>query len=176
MMITFLYDCELFKELQKYGSVHIIGSYRMDMMVWNDLDIYVENTEMSLTKLYELTDFITKNFHPTWYEAKEEVWDSKKVWFQGFETMMIGELWNFDICFFDKGKIENAIHYCDRIATKATNKQKEIIIEIKKSLIEKDLYSFEKYRSVDVYKAVTEMNITNIEEFLSKYDINKYRD
>lgn len=172
----FLYDCELFTELQKYGNVHIIGSYRMDMMAWNDLDIYVENTEMSLTKLYELTALITKNFHPTWYEAKEEVWDGKKIWFQGFETMMTGELWNFDIWFFDKDKIENAIHYCDMIAAKATNKQKEIIVEIKKALIDMDLYSFEKYRSVDVYKAVTEMNITNIDEFLNQYNIINDRD
>lgn len=90
--------------------------------------------------------------------------------------MMIGELWNFDIWFFDKDKIENAIHYCDMISAKATNKQKEIIIEIKKALIEKDLYSFEKYRSVDVYKAVTEMNITNIDEFLNQYNIINDRD
>lgn len=39
-----------------------------------------------------------------------------------------------------------------------------------------NLYSFEKYRSVDVYKAVTEMNITGINEFLSKYNIDKYRE
>lgn len=172
----FLYDCGLFKELQKYGNVHIIGSYRMDMMAWNDLDIYVENTEMSLAKLYELSSCITKKFEPTWYEAKEEVWDNKKVWFQGFETMMTGELWNFDIWFFDKEKITNTINYCDMICAKATKKQKEIIVEIKKALIDLNLYSFEKYRSVDVYKAVTEMNITSIDEFLNRYNINTHRE
>lgn len=172
----FLYNCGLLKELQKYGKTDIIGSYRMDMMAWNDLDIYIENTNMSLDKLYELSTFIIKNFQPTWYEAKEEIWDGKKVWFQGFETMMTGELWNFDIWFFDKDKIDNTIRYCDMIAAKATNRQKEIIVEIKKALIDMNLYSFEKYRSVDVYKAVTEMNITGINEFLSKYNIDKYRD
>lgn len=172
----FLYDCGLFNELQKYGKVYIIGSYRMDMMAWNDLDIYVENTEMSLDKLYELTAFITAKFHPTWYEAKEEVWNKKRVWFHGFETMMTKELWNFDIWFFDKEKIANTINYCDMISAKATKMQKEIIIEIKKALIDMNLYSFEKYRSVDVYKAVTEMNITSIDEFLSKYDIDIHRD
>lgn len=172
----FLYDCGLFEELQKYGNTHIIGSYRMDMMAWNDLDIYIENTNMSLEKLYELSTFIIKNFHPTWYEAKEEVWDDRKVWFHGFETMITGKLWNFDIWFFDKEKIYETVYYCDMIAAKATEKQKEIIVEIKKALIEKDLYSFEKYRSVDVYKAVTDMNITSIDEFLREYNINKNRD
>lgn len=172
----FLYDCGLYRELEKYGNTHMIGSYRMDMMAWNDLDIYVENTNMSLEKLHELSTFIIKNFHPTWYEAKEEVWDEKNVWFQGFETMMTGELWNFDIWFFDSDKIDATIHYCDMITAKVTEQQKKIIVDIKKALIERDLYSFEKYRSVDVYKAVTEMNITSIDEFLNKYDINKHRD
>lgn len=58
----FLYECGLFEELQKYGNTHIIGSYRMDMMAWNDLDIYVENTNMTLEKLYELSTFIIKKF------------------------------------------------------------------------------------------------------------------
>lgn len=90
--------------------------------------------------------------------------------------MMTGELWNFDIWFFDKGKIENTINYCDMIAAKATNEQKEIIVNIKKSLIEKDLYSFEKYRSVDVYKAITEMKITGVDEFINQYNIINDRD
>lgn len=45
----------------------------MDMMAWNDLDIDVENDKMSLDKLYSLTDYIIKTFHPVWYEAKQEL-------------------------------------------------------------------------------------------------------
>lgn len=36
-----LYDFGLLGELEKYGSAHPIGSYRMDAMAWNDLDIDV---------------------------------------------------------------------------------------------------------------------------------------
>ena len=39
----FLYDCGLLEELKKYGNPHIIGSYRMDLMACNDLDIDIEN-------------------------------------------------------------------------------------------------------------------------------------
>jgi len=38
-----LYDMGLLCELKKYGTPHIIGSCRMDMMAWNDLDIDIEN-------------------------------------------------------------------------------------------------------------------------------------
>ena len=57
-----LYEFGLLKKIEEIGNAHIIGSYRMDMMVWNDLDIDVENDAMSLDRLYELSAFITNTF------------------------------------------------------------------------------------------------------------------
>lgn len=87
-----LYEFGLLDKLKKIGNAYIIGSYRMDMMAWNDLDIDIENQDMSQKKLYELTAFIIERFHPLWYEGKEEINDKgKKVWFLGFETTITGE-------------------------------------------------------------------------------------
>lgn len=98
-----LYECGLLKRLRQIGAVHIVGSYRMDMMAWNDLDIDIENDSMSLEAMYDLSAFITSAFHPMWYETKEETDDDgKKVWFHGFKTIVDGELWNVDLWFFDK--------------------------------------------------------------------------
>ena len=166
-----LYEFGLLKKLEEIGVPHIIGSYRMDMMAWNDLDIDVENNGMSLEKLYALSSFILNTFHPTWYEAKEEInEDGKRVWFHGFETMITGELWNVDLWFFDREAICNAESYCDKIAEKASKNQKEIIVGIKEELIARDIYSFEKYKSLDVYKAVLENGVTNINEFLTLFE------
>lgn len=55
------------------GKAHIIGSYRMDMMAWNDLDIDIENDAMSLDKIYELSTFIINTFHPVWYEPCKRI-------------------------------------------------------------------------------------------------------
>lgn len=173
----FLYDCGLLDELKKYGEVHMIGSYRMDMMAWNDLDIDVDNAGMSQEKLYQLTSFIVDKFHPTWYEAKQEInADGGTVWFHGFETMITGELWNFDIWFLNKAKIEDTAQYCDAIAQKTSPEQKARIVAIKEALINKNMYSFEQYRSVDVYKAVVGMGISDIDEFLRRYDVERDRD
>ncbi len=173
----FLYDCGLLDELKKYGEVHMIGSYRMDMMAWNDLDIDVDKAGMSQEKLYQLTSFIIDKFHPTWYEAKQEInAEGDTVWFHGFETMMTGELWNFDIWFLDKAKIEDTVQYCDAIAQKASPEQTSKIVKIKEALINKNMYSFEQYRSVDVYKAVIGMGISGIDEFLRRYDVERDRD
>lgn len=167
-----LHQCGLLKELNKCGCPHTIGSYRMDMMAWNDLDIDVENDEMSLEKLYSLSDYIVKTFHPVWYEAKQELTDENKtVWFHGFETLVEGQLWNIDIWFFDKETIEKAEQYCDSITRQVSDmpELKQRIISIKQELIARKLYSFEKYTSMDVYNAVLKQNITNIDDFLAIY-------
>lgn len=168
----FLYERGLLEELKKYGQPHIIGSYKMDMMAWNDLDIDIENDNMSKEKLYELTSYIIKNFEPTWYEAKEEINEAgKRVWFQGFETMISGELWNFDLWFFDKETISEAEAFCDDIIHKVGDSKelKDIITKMKEELIKRGMYSFEQYRSVDVYRAVLEHKIYDVDSFIDNY-------
>jgi len=167
-----LYDCGLLDELNKYGTPHIIGSYRMDMMAWNDLDIDIENEKMSLDKLYHLSQFIINRFHPTWYEAKEEINSKNKtIWFQGFEALIENELWNVDLWFFDKDTIRLAEEYCDRIVrqVKELPKSREQIIQLKKELIAHKLYSFDQYTSTDVYNAVLNQHIVDVENFLANY-------
>lgn len=165
-----LYELGLFDKLKEYGQPHIIGSYRMDMMAWNDLDIDIENDAMCIDKLYQLSEYIIRTFKPSWYEAKEEkTADGKTVWFHGFETSITGELWNVDIWFLDKDSIKKAERYCDDLAEKTDDVQKEQIIKIKQELIRRGLYSFEKFTSMDVYSAVTENGITNADEFLKLF-------
>ena len=87
--------------------------------------------------------------------------------------MIDGQLWNVDIWFFDKPKIEAATFYCDSIVQLTTAEQKRQIVAIKEELIRRGLYSFESYHSIDVYKAVTELEITTPEQFLNEYHIQR---
>lgn len=166
-----LYNFGLLNELKNYGTPYIVGSYAMDLMVWNDLDIYVSNEFMSTEKLYELTCFILNTFCPVWYEAKKDIVDGKIAWFHGFETEVLSELWNIDIWFFDNETITNTIEFCNRIKAQAdTDETKRMAaINIKQALIENEQYGFGKYTSMDVYKAVFEMGITNYDEFINTY-------
>ena len=156
--------------LRPLGTPHVIGSYRMDMMAWNDLDIDIENEGMSLAKLHRLTGDILEIFHPAWYEAKEEVTaEGKTVWFHGFEAVVDGALWNVDLWFFDRETIAEAERYCSRIAGAASARQREQILAIKRGLLDRDLYAFDKFRSMDVYRAVLEERVGDIDEFLERY-------
>ena len=165
-----LYEFGLFDELKKIGVPHVIGSYRMDMMVNNDLDIDVENDEMSLEKLYDLTAFVLKTFHPVWYEAKEEVNnEGVTVWFHGFEFQIEEDLFNVDVWFFNRATIMKVENYCDKIASQSTTEQKAVIISLKHELISRGLYRFDKYTSMHVYEAVLEKHVTDIDGLLNLY-------
>lgn len=165
-----LYEHGLLDMLRAIGTPHVVGSYQMDMMAWNDLDIDIENDGMDLPKLYRLTGQILETFRPLWYEAKEECTpEGKTVWFHGFEAIVGGELWNVDLWFFDRETIEAAERYCDNISRTASAAQKGQSISIKKGLLARGLYSFEKFHSTDVYRAVLELGIQNTDEFLERY-------
>lgn len=167
-----LYEFGLLDILQKFGNPHIVGSYRMDLMTWNDLDIDVEYDNMSLEKLHELTDFILHVFHPTWYEAKEEQHSTgESVWFHGFETMITGELWNVDIWFFSKSEIEKTERFCDKVQRSISQNPncKKAILDIKTALQKENLYGCHAFSSMDVYRAVLEENILTPQAFLQKY-------
>lgn len=168
-----LYDFGLLNELKNYGTPYIVGSYEMDLMAWNDLDIYVSNESTSTEKLYELTSFILNTFHPTWYEAKKDTSDEKTVWFHGFETEILGELCNVDIWFFDSDTITKALEFAENIKQKllANPELKEVVINIKQSLIENEQYGFDKFSSMDVYKAVFEDNVRSYKEFIENYGV-----
>jgi len=163
-----LFDMGLVEKLRTYGETHIVGSYMTDTMAWNDIDIYISNEEMSLDRLYEISYYVLEVFRPCWYEAKQdELEDGKIVWFHGFETMIMGELWNIDLWFLDKGEIEVAEDYIKYVLN-AIEKEPEIrehIINLKKELIGKGLYP-NTYTSMSVYNAVIEHNVTTVEMFV----------
>ncbi len=166
-----LYDFGLLNELNNYGTPYIVGSYAMDLMAWNDLDIYVSNESMSTEKLYEMTSFILNTFHPVWYEAKKDVIDGKAAWFHGFETEVLDELCNVDIWFFDNDTITKALDFSKNIKQKllVNPELKEIVINIKQSLIANEQYGFDKFSSMDVHKAVFENNVRSYTDFIEKY-------
>lgn len=168
-----LYDFGLLNELNYYGTPYIVGSYSMDLMAWNDLDIYVSNGSMSTEKLYELNSFILNTFHPVWYEAKKDVIDGKTVWFHGFETELLGKLCNIDIWFFDNDTITKTLDFSKNIKQKLifNPELKKIVVNIKQSLIANEQYGYDKFSSMDVYTAVFEDNVRSYKEFVEKYGV-----
>lgn len=161
-----LYEHKLLSLLENYGKPYIVGSYRMDLMSWNDIDIYVDSDTMSHKKLYNLSNEIFDKFIPTWFEGKGVPTGERTDYFIGFETEILGDLWNIDIWFFSGEAINNTLKFNDEIAEKIRKNPvlKEIIINIKTQLQSRNEYGSE-YTSVDVYNAVINQNVKDINEF-----------
>lgn len=83
---------------------------------------------------------------------------------------MDSELWNVDIWFLDKDTINKTEKYCDDISVKVKDNEylRTAIIEIKEELIKRNLHSFDKYTSMDVYDAVINKGITDIDNFIER--------
>lgn len=74
----------------------------------------------------------------------------------------------------DKVTIEKAEKYCDNISKQVKENEllRTAIIKLKQELIKRKLYSFDKFTSRDVYDAVLNKGIMNINEFINYYKIS----
>jgi hypothetical protein len=165
-----LHEFGLLSKLNEYGKTHIIGSCKMNLMAWNDLDIDVENNTITISSIHELLKYIIDVFKPIWFEGKQEIMDGKKCFFIGFETEVLGELWNVDIWFLDKTEIEKCEKYCNEIIRRTKDDEilQNIIIEMKRELRSRGMYS-SVYGSVDVYDAVLNRKIYSVDEMIKHY-------
>ena len=158
--------------LSAYGKVFVTGSCRMDMMCWNDLDLYMEDCEMLRENWFALVHDVCKILKPYRFDG----FCNAGKFFFGCETDIIGERWNVDIWVKDRQSIENAMCYCAGIVS-AAEKEPEIktaILAIKKRLIELKMYGLDKdrerhYHSDEIYRAVLEEGVRTSDEFLRKY-------
>jgi hypothetical protein len=166
-----LYEYGLLEQLNKYGKTHIIGSYKMDLMVWNDLDVDIENVNVNMDSIYNIAKYVFEKYSPIWFEGKETVLENKRCYFLGFETNILKETWNIDLWFVDNMEIQKCEKYCNEI-TEKINKNKELqnyIVKIKKDLIQRGMYS-SSYNSKDVYDAVLNYGIKNADELIKNYE------
>jgi len=61
---TLLYDYGLLEILEKYGTPNIHGSYSLNLMTWRDLDLYLENDEITVKTFFNLgLDIATKFYN-----------------------------------------------------------------------------------------------------------------
>ena len=163
---------KLIERLTVYGKVFITGSYRMNMMCWNEIDLYIEDSEELRENWFRLVNEVFTTLKPYRFDG---AYKADKL-FLGCETDITGDCWNIDIWVRDRAHIENSKVFCDLIVASAEQNPelRDSIIAIKKELIDLNMYGLHKmadrhYHSDEIYRAVLEENIRTAEEFLKKY-------
>lgn len=67
-----LYKLGLINVLNKYGEVFITGSYYLNLMTWRDLDLYVDNSNMSNEDFFKLGYEIAAVIQPQRMQYRNE--------------------------------------------------------------------------------------------------------
>ena len=170
-----LHDFGLLKLLERHGEPHVVGSYRMDMMTYNDLDINIEMNNNSFEGLYALSNDINTLIKP--YRFEGYIIANNNL-FYGCETDITGERWNIDIWFRSKADIIETKKKCDILSRQFSDNPvlKKAMFDIKHELIKRRLYGIDKspkkhYHSMDIYKAILDEGILSFDDFTAKYPI-----
>lgn len=166
-----LHKLGLFSLLEKYGEVHVLGSYNLNTMVWRGLDISVlvprldEGTVFALLKdvgiMAKPTDLRLKNY--TYIQSAN---GNKGRYIQCVEAHVDHITWDkIDIVISNKPEdIQEQITRNEHWKANIRADHFKPILEIKSALYAHPLYRT-KITSVDIYQAVAFENIRTVEEF-----------
>lgn len=171
-----LYENDLYNILHNYtkkDNIYVSGSYELNLMIWRDLDIFIDIENISQDNIYDLVGKVINKFRPVWLETKDtsnENTGCPKGYFLGFETLKVNnQLWNIDIWVTDKKHITNHVEYMNKVKSKLNDNTRTIIMNMKKRLIECGEYG-SKFFSIDIYNGVLFEGITKLEELRNIVD------
>jgi hypothetical protein len=155
--------------LNSYGMPHVTGSYSLELMTWRDLDIYLQVDDFSETDFFALGSKICSAFTPVKMSFRNELLAKTKGlpagWYWG---VYLGDEragdWKIDIWAVDASECQRLLRYCADIKQKLTRAAAEKILDIKSRCWQDPQYR-RSYSSADIYDAVLEKNVADIEGF-----------
>lgn len=156
-------ELQLIEKWSTVGDCHLVGAAAYDLIVSPDIDfetfsddIHPEHIMLELAPLVANPNVVELKYH-----------DYSKTDFNGHYFKLIyneqGTEWTIDMWLFSTNK-EGALSrdMVPFMKKYLTNTSREIILDIKEALIEKNL----EFSSIFIYQAVLEYGIKNIDEFL----------
>ncbi len=166
-----LFEKGLFKLLSSFGTPHIHGSYALNLMTWRDLDIYLQADEISETDFFVLGSKICSVFAPVKMHFRNElIARTNGLPFGLYWGIYLGNersgAWKIDIWTVNASECKRCNDYCVGIKKKLTPESILRILDIK-SQCWKDPEYRRSYNSMDIYDAVLEKGVEDIEGFKS---------
>lgn len=169
---AFLAKENIINILHKYGIPTIVGSYRMQIMTWNDLDFYMSLSDFDIDHYYGLVKELINVLKPIRFDGICN--PEKKLFFIGMEVLYDEERWNIDIWWKNESEIADSVSYANDLILQMQlhPELKDAVIRIKQELINRKQYGFDKgkvhYHSNEIYDAVFRKGILTEDQFLSQ--------
>ena len=166
---------KLVELLSQYGSVHITGSYDLDLMFKKDIDISLVNNNISVAEFSELgKELIDRLNTPSVYYRNTRITPVDKrpenSLYWGIRT---GD-WFIDIWAMNSEVYRRADSYIRKIKSQLTEERRLIILSLKEDMLKSNRYSRE-FGSRELYDAVLNYNVKDLSElnnYLSKLASN----
>ena len=164
-----LLNNRLLKILGRFGQVHITGSYALKLMTWRDLDIYVENENISVEDFFELGKQLASNLTPrkmSFKNTRTFIQENEPIGL--YWGLRVGDLqetiWKIDIWAFDCATCLEKIDVCNKIGDLLTPESRNYILSLKDQL-----HTHPDYRdtitSMDIYDSVLFKNVHDLNGF-----------
>ena len=157
------------KILDRYGILHVTGSYSLGLMTWRDLDIYLEAEGLAEQTFFELGKDIDSLLRPVKMSFRNErIAKTKGLPVGLYWGIYLGDekkgSWKIDLWALSDKECEERLRFCNQIAKRITPESKMKILEIKSVCWTDPLYR-KFYTSNDIYTAVLEKHAHDVESF-----------
>jgi len=157
--------------LTGYGQFNIVGSYALRLMVWRDLDIHIVRAELDRKSFFELGAKIADLLRPHRMHYRDQTIISTEGLPTGlYWGVYLGDeregAWKIDIWLTHSEGFRAAGEQCERISQRLTDANRQVILEIKSACWKHPQYR-KGFSSIDIYDAVIDHGINNVEEFWS---------
>lgn len=164
-----LLDSGLRPILDSYGTVHVIGSYALRLMVWRDLDIHIVRNDLDKPRFFELGGQIASLLNPPKMHFRDETITATEGLPKGlYWGIYLGDeragAWKIDIWAEQPAGFERTRSYGERISGLLSESMRSLILQIKAACWQHPQYRRE-FSSSDIYKAVLEHGIVDIDGF-----------
>lgn len=174
---TLLQQTGLIEDLKRFGEVHLTGAYAGNVMMHGDIDITViRDTAYSSDEVLDILKFLYKKGKFRSYFIKGD-WDDDRKGnefphghYIGMKQRLNDEKWKIDVWFADRKEYEDRKkNLLDIASSTLTDEQRELILEIKEYRNDNKL----NISGQEIYEAVINKGIKNLEEFKKLYNAQK---
>ena len=155
--------------LEDYGTPHVTGSYAMHLMTWRDLDIYLEAPNLSVESFFRLGGRIASCLAPVRMSFRNErINRTPNLPLGLYWGVYLGDerkgAWKIDIWAVDSEECERQLQFNRRLAAALTPSFRRKILSIKQACWKDPGYR-KAYTSQDIYRAVIEQGIEDVDDF-----------
>jgi hypothetical protein len=164
-----LLDAGLRSLLERFGEVHIIGSYVLELMTWRDLDIHVVREPLETTPFFDLGRRLAALLRPHRMHFRDETVVRTAGLPRGlYWGVYLGDerqgAWKIDIWATSRADFEPSRRYSARLLERLTPHTRETILAIKSACWQDPDYR-RGFSSADIYDAVLDHGVKTADEF-----------